>query len=285
MICESCSLTFFPETSVLEDTFDRVTVSEEAVARQQIEEDMRLYGMRPEPSDTVIDRHHHDYNTMIKAPSKRDASAVETFNERPAKTRKIDEDDGHSQGNQTLTAMDWNSGASPLESWLNQSAIPSSAPVHESSERTQSLACSAALELEEIKIFRSVHLHAAPLPENQNAADEDFASLRQGAQIYYRNIKDKFALIPTYLARRLANANLDRAAALQRKRHLYDDDVKAPRMVDESCKILVIDHSRVLSVAIPSPESIYYDGTPRSAHQDEAGPEALIDRNKPLINQ
>ncbi|KAL8671359.1 MAG: hypothetical protein Q9168_004141 [Polycauliona sp. 1 TL-2023] len=207
----------------LESALDRVTVSEEAVARQQVEEDMRLYGVRPEPSDASGRQDHHHPATLTKTSSKREASAVGITDEFPSKTRKTHENDG--PGNQALTAMDWNSGASPLDAWLNQSAVPSVAPSRKISERTQPIESLIAQEIQEVKNFRSVHLATSSHPKNTTAGlfdDKDAVSLRQGAQIYYRNIKDKFAMIPTYLALRLAEANFDRATALRKKKHCFD---------------------------------------------------------------
>lgn len=213
MASDKCSLTFYTETTELQDALDRVAVSEEAVARQQVEEDMRLYGARPEPSDITADPDNDDNAQLARLPLKRNASNVMSTTGRPAKTRKIYEDDG--PGNQTLTAMDWNSGASPLEAWLNQSAIPSVAPTQVNEDATSSIVSLVAQEKEEIKRFRSVHLPATESPNINLLVDKEFSSLRQEAQIYYRNIRDKFALIPPYLAHRLAEANLDRATALQ----------------------------------------------------------------------
>ncbi|KAL8996509.1 MAG: hypothetical protein Q9169_003976 [Polycauliona sp. 2 TL-2023] len=224
MLCDTCSLTFFSETIELQDALDRMAVSEEAVARRQVEEDMRLYGMRPDPPEDSAINEFGEINTPLKPSSKRGASDGETSTERPIKTRKIHEGDG--SNDQTLTAMDWNSGASPLEAWLNQSAIPAVAPSKESKKPSPSVVLLMAQEIEEVKNFRSVHLTAAPHPESPRADpfnDKALASLRQGARIYYRNIKDKFPLIPTYLARRLAEANLDRATALRKKKHSNDE--------------------------------------------------------------
>ena len=223
MLSDTCSLAFFPETTELEDAFGKAKVSDEAVTRQQVEEDMRLYGTRPQPSD-VISIHDNHENMRQKEPlSKRDASHVEATTGRPAKMPRLFED--ARPENKVLTAMDWHSGASPLEAWLNQSAIPAVGASQADNERTTSVESQIAQEIEEIKNFRNIHLMAVQHPNSLNGKlylDKDFASLRQGAQIYYRNIKDKFPLIPGYLARRLAEANLDRAAALQTRRHVRD---------------------------------------------------------------
>ncbi len=191
---------------------------------------MRLYGTRPEPSDVVSIHDEHENSRQKEPLSKRDASHVEATTGRPAKMPRLFEHAGPE--NQVLTAMDWHSGASPLEAWLNQSAIPTTAANQGNSQPTTSVEPQIAQEIEDIKTFRSVHLMVVQQPSRLHGSldsDKNFALLRQGAQIYYRNIKDKFALIPSYLARRLAEANLDRATALQTKKYA-PDEARLPRL-------------------------------------------------------
>lgn len=216
MICsDTCSLNFFSEYTNLEDSFQSVSVSEDDVARRQAEEDLLLYGTRPQPPD-VIDVNDSAKQTQVRP--KRNLSDFEPADHRPAKVRKTN--DPGIDAAQHLTSMDWNSGASPIDSWLNQSAIPSF--VSEiNQDRPLSEKDSIAREAEEIRVFRTVHIamttDAADMRAN-HTADEDFASLALGARIYYRNIRDRYPDIPTFLAHRLAKANLDRAEILQVKR-------------------------------------------------------------------
>ena len=191
-------------------------VSDDTVVRQQADEDLRLYGSRPEPSDIgVVD----DEIQLANLPPKRSASEFETAVRRPNKIHKTD--DGANLSFQAVTAMDWHSGASPLESWLNQSALPSITPITSERQEQVSINDLVAQEVKEINVFRSVHMSIAPKgpsPKFDLARDEDVGTLRLGTQIFYRNIRDKYPLIPAYLARRLAEANLNRAERLQRKR-------------------------------------------------------------------
>ncbi|KAL8880392.1 MAG: hypothetical protein Q9198_002189 [Flavoplaca austrocitrina] len=200
------------QTNELEEAFNRVMVSEDLVTRRQVEEDTRLYGARPEPAnDAVIDATSLPYET----PQKRNASHLSIMAERSPQSRGVDDDD--SSSTQVLTAMDWNSGASPIAAWLNQSAMPSITPTKDEPEGTDEPLI--AQEAEEMKMFRNVHVKIAPCPATTHGhlmMDKDFDRLRPGARIFYRNIKDKFAHIPSYLARRLADANLDRAERLQK---------------------------------------------------------------------
>ena len=179
-----------------------------------VEEDMRLYGARPEPAaDAAFD----PTSLPFEPGPKRNASHLNITAERSPKSRRID-DDGISS-TKVLTAMDWNGGASPIAAWLNQSAMPSITPTKDEPDATDKLLL--AQEVEEMKMFRNVHVKTAPCPASTDGdliVDKDFARLSPRAQIFYRNIKDKFAHIPTYLARRLADANLDRAKRLQKRR-------------------------------------------------------------------
>ena len=87
-----------------------MTVSEDDITRQQVEEDLRLYGSRPEPPDTVeVD----ESTQMANLPPKRSASEFEAAVDRPAKIRKKGR--SHEFNYQALTVMDWNSGTSPLD--------------------------------------------------------------------------------------------------------------------------------------------------------------------------
>jgi predicted RNA-binding Zn-ribbon protein involved in translation (DUF1610 family) len=73
-------------------------------------------------------------------------------------------------------------------------------------------------ELEEIEIFRNVHIVPNLQDENPIALPKVTATgedeLELGARIYYRNIVDRYPLIEHYLARRLAEANWFRAKRL-----------------------------------------------------------------------
>ena len=150
-------------------------------------------------------------------------AALEDRIDSPAKVRK----EAASRQTFSLTAMDWNSGASHLDSWLNQSAIPAAAPgMSEQQEETKSPAnasssASAAQEMEEIKVFRNVHICPVSEPvidgQQLESADE-LANSEIETQIYYRNIMDRYPELPSYLALRLARANRDRADRLRRSK-------------------------------------------------------------------
>ena len=224
----SCQLSLFSSPNDLDDAFRRVIVSEDDVGRQQVEEDQRLYGIRSEPTDTV----EVDESTQLaNLPPKRSASEFEAAVDRPAKMRKKGKTKEFNY--QALTIMDWNNGASPLDAWLNQSAVPSTTAASDHQESMKLESNLLAQEIEEMKVFRNVHMAIAPSPKSHDPPLERIEGLDFGAQIYYRNIMDRYPVIPTYLARRLAQANHDRAERLRNEKRKPKessiDDVTQPQ--------------------------------------------------------
>lgn len=176
-----------------------------------IEEDTRLYGARPVPATAaVIDA------TLLpfEPPQKRNASHLTITMGRPSKSRIVGDDRSNIS---VLTATVWINGVSLIATCINQSAVPSTTPTKDESEGTdESL---IAQEAEEMKMFRNVHVKTAPCPtppDDHLMMDKDFATLSPEAQIFYRDLKSRFAHIYAYLTRLLANANLDKAERLQK---------------------------------------------------------------------
>lgn len=220
-----CGLKCFTRFSDLEASFDRVTVieEEEQVAQMQVEEDLQLYGRRLKPLDT---QEAYDVVQLNASQSRKRnvaESRVDSF-ERPRKIRKEDleryEDSRGGTQTGNITAIDWNSGASPLDAWLNQSALPSAAPSpdlylqhNESPSKDVSMQ-----ETKDVAFFRNVHISAVSAPKSHGAELknlEESKDLTIDAQFYYRKIKDRYPLLPIYLARRLAIANHNRAKRLR----------------------------------------------------------------------
>lgn len=234
-----CGLNYYTSSSDLDLGFERVTVMEEGdeVAQRQAKEDLLLHGNRPKPQDSeeiyasMIDPMELDSPAQTR---KRMASEMQASDiGRLSKTRKEDNPDrqsaihpsdlGERAGrNNNVTAIDWNGGKSPLDAWLNQSALPSAiqplGPEFEEKDRQEREA--TAREMKEIEFFRNVHISASDnVHQKTEAVDSNGAShIDFGAQIYYRNIVDRYPLIPPYLARRLAEANFHRAERLQCQR-------------------------------------------------------------------
>ena len=219
---ETCRLNFFPALDELEGNCGRVPIFEDDVecSRRQAMEDLQLYGSRSEPLDR-IDIDESSRLADISLPRSQNAFESEVAVDSPAQVNKKSDTELHDH--QTVTALDWNSGSTPLESWLNQSAIPSASPIfgNEGKEDVVMTEDPVAQEMEEIKVFRNVHMSVAPEPNTNTidiAAVDQVAELDLDAQIYYRNIVDRYPELPLYLALRLARANRDRADRLRRKK-------------------------------------------------------------------
>ena len=232
---KTCHLEYVQTDRKLEDTFDRMTVlaEDEDVTKTQVAEDMSLYGTRPEPPDMIeVD----EFTQLSNLPPKRSATDFDAAVRRPAKARKKDESKYFQH--QGVPAMDWNSGASPLDAWLNQSALPFILP----QSQTQSFQSGssndnlAAEELEDLKVFRRVYMEGIEEPKNFGTSQNslfDLASLDPRAQIYLRNILDRYPLLPSYLALRLAEANCARASRLDLARENLEDQ-HTSRLVHDS---------------------------------------------------
>ncbi|KAL6713499.1 hypothetical protein ACLMJK_008964 [Lecanora helva] len=213
----TCHLRFFPSCSDIDERTRSLNISEEDVAKRQADEDLMLYGSRPEPPEfAIVDEDVY----MADFPPKRSAQEFEAAVARPAKFRRKGE--RKELNYQVVTAMDWHSGLSPLDSWLNQSALPSAGAVENPIESVVDQDA-LAQEEEEIKVFRNIHLDLLlPSSVSENAETEQTKDMPipkdLGAQIYYRNIMDRYPLLPAYLAHRLALANQVRAERLRVQR-------------------------------------------------------------------
>ena len=272
-----CYLNFSPTSDGLEDVLRNVTVSEEDIARQQVEEDLRMYGSRPNPSDAI----DVDENTKpADLPPKRKASEFEAAVDRPAKVRARRE--SQNLNYETVTAVDCNSGASPLDVWLNQSALPSTAldlenPVIKVSEEDL-----VAQEEEEIKFFRNVHMAMLPTPKEDETTADALEGLEFGAQIYCRNIRDRYPLLPSYLNRRLAQANFRRSERLRNEglkvtQPVPLDNFQPQPFADFRSNADVADTSMVpVGFDVPTPNESGGEERPRTTddgrHRGHTGP-------------
>ena len=195
---------------------------EEALFQQQVMEDIQTYGSRPQPPE-AIDVDEAARLAEMKLPPRRNAAQFKEAVDRRAKVRKRAESKTYNY--QAVTTIDWNNGASPMAVWLNQSSIRSTAPIVDPQENSQNSRKDAiAQEIEEIKVFRNVHIFTAPEPSNKQhaAAFDETVGLEPDARIYYRNIVDRYPDLPSYLALRLARANRDRAERLRQVNNRID---------------------------------------------------------------
>ena len=187
------------------------------VARRQNEEDFRLYGSRSEP----VDAHEIDVHTGITgSPTQITATDLESPFDEAKKAHNIK---GNSGINEVNVPVDEHAEDNPLSTWLAQSALPSVIQVgsHPLDQIARTEVDPVEEEIREIEIFRTVHLTLGP-QINGNTKDtpkiDAVLDLELPSQIYYRNIVDRYPLLPTYLARRLAEANSSRAERLSRRR-------------------------------------------------------------------
>lgn len=219
-LSKTCSLEFFQIENGLEGPFRHLAMlpEEEEIVKKQLTEDILLYGSRSDPSDAV----EVDERTQLASlPPKRSSAEFDAAVNRPAKIRRKRE--SREFNFRQVTAMDWNSGATPLEAWLNQSAVPSVIHLPETQDNQyESPSGNLAKEREEMQVFRTVHIEATEEPESNGTARDppiDHTTLEPRTQIYLRNILDRYPLLPSYLALRLARANCTRAQRLDLKRH------------------------------------------------------------------
>ena len=123
--------------------------------------------------------------------------------------------------NDNPSVMDWNAGESPLLAWLNQVDSPVAAVEttwlnnHDQYPHISQSEEILNQEKKDIEVFKNIHIVTAPEPGTDDGSD-----LELPAQIYYRNIKDRYPLLPHFLTRRLAIANFNRANRLQMWRNI-----------------------------------------------------------------
>ena len=177
---------------------------------------MRLYGSRPRPPEAIGTGEIGTLPTELPVPpmtGNRIASAKRKPNQ---KGHSRDEDLNYT----SVTSMDWNSGMTHLDAWLNSSAMPSVTPP-EVSRPTIPNAILVRQEQEELKLFRKVHIRA--FKPSDGATDVEWALsnfdeklLRLGPKgsIYARNITERYPDLPQFLVFRLAKASCVRAAKL-----------------------------------------------------------------------
>ena len=213
---KKCSLKFYPKLNDFEQSFSRLE-DENEVARRQYDEDLRLYGSRLEPMDDIEEGVQTE---LAISPTKDIMTDLETTFDDKEKVPKIE---SNPENDEASTYTDTNTGPNPLSAWLTQSALPSVMPMR-SHPLDQGPGTEVDLikeEIREIEVFRNVHLASDP-EIGAHASDttkvEDVSDLKLPSQIYYRNIVDRYPLLPTYLARRLAEANSSRADRLSRQR-------------------------------------------------------------------
>lgn len=214
-----CNLKFYPTLNDLDHSASRLK-DEDEVARRQKEEDLRLYGSRIEPVDA---REVDDDAQLADSPTEDITTDFETgFNE----AEKAHKHTESKSNDDEASIIDGNGEVNPLSAWLTQSALPSVVPMpsHPLDQGASTEVDLIKQERKEIETFRYVHVASGaevdgPVTDVTDITKvEDMLDLELPSQIYYRNIVDRYPLLPIYLARRLAEANSSRAERLSSQR-------------------------------------------------------------------
>lgn len=216
MSSKKCNLKFYPKRNELEGSSHKVD-EEEEVARWQNEEDFRHYGSRSEPMDVL--EMTSDAKVLDSPTKDSPVNFAAAFNERES----LHKTGNFSESEKTSIYSNEHAKVSPLTAWLTESALPSVTRVCSPPlvERVGKEVDSLREEIREIENFRNVHLASDLLNDSQateTSKATDAFGLELPSQIYYRNILDRYPLLPTYLARRLAEANSNRAERLFQQR-------------------------------------------------------------------
>lgn len=173
--------------------------------------------------------------------------------------------------------MDWNCGASPLDAWLNQSALPSTIPAPQLAlQSTNDYPDEKAdIESNQVHSFRRIHIRLCSGPavdanEARNSKlNMSLSSYNPRTHIYYRNIVDRYPKLPQYLATRLAEANRDRAERLQQMRD-QAKNLSNPLSDPRHNHLHAVNPYLGADDAVPSPRLDH--GAPHSLVQDQELP-------------
>jgi hypothetical protein len=230
----NCGLKYYPPTVELRDAMGNLQVKDEAesVLQRQAAEDLNAFGMRPAPRDAVSLELHH-----IERPDQPVKGGMEPSNAANAmldsdNLQRLDElEDGLDNRfpmADALPIIDWHSGPTPMDAWLNQSAIRMETGIVQeiNDDQLQELKI-LEQEKRDIELLRKVHLAAEPAaPDIGRLEDDAYDGLDESAKPFLRKILDKFPLIKPFLARRLAESSLSRDRRLRECR----DDAERKRL-------------------------------------------------------
>jgi glycerol-3-phosphate cytidylyltransferase-like family protein len=124
--------------------------------------------------------------------------------------------------------IDWNAAPSGMEAWLNASAFPTPSAATRAVNDAEANNDVLRQEQQDLEVLKSVHF-VSLVPETQPLSDKvkDYQDLNLDAQIHIRKIVDRFPRLPTYLAKRFANANVKRMERLRLQRGDADEDADA----------------------------------------------------------
>lgn len=184
----------------------------ELVAERQNLEDVRSFGARNPPADAIeyIKSDECSLSQLATPPSvlvpNVDFAEHVTSLDAPADLVP-DDNEGHLQS--FVPAIDWNAGTSPLDAWLNQSALPSSdTSLHAVCEEENRRYAMHEQEQRDLRHLRRVHILLGEKTIRSDGWEGvDDKQLESPAWPHFRKILDKFPTIPAFLAQRLADSN------------------------------------------------------------------------------
>ncbi|KAK5948994.1 hypothetical protein OHC33_009915 [Knufia fluminis] len=137
-----------------------------------------------------------------------------------------------------LSAVDWHAGASGLEAWLAQSAMPMNEPPTPEQNDFQQEAEQRQRELRDLQSLQKVHFMAlVPDTKPLVVSVPQYRKMPVESQIYLRKIADKFPALPMNLAERFAKSSVARKNRLKGLRTLGEREVPDPGL-------MVYDHDR-----------------------------------------
>lgn len=162
---------------------------------------------------------------LIKPPLKRSASESGAAEGRSAPSGS--RSDSRIPDNDNPSVMDWNAGESPLLAWLNRIATPAAAAEDtwfNNYQQDPHITKGEEIlnqEKQDIEVFKNIHISTSSQSITMSTfypGTDGGSDLELPAQIYYRNIKDRYPSLPHFLTRRLAIANVNRATRLEQQR-------------------------------------------------------------------
>jgi hypothetical protein len=159
---------------------------------------------------------------ISNVPKSQDISGESVY---PSNTGRRPQEDGISspQGYQSEALPETQSEPTQLLNWLERTVrVDQPTAIHKRLLIKEDLRNEAiSQETQVIEVLRNVLIASAPQddkikPDSQDEYDAEIIPF--GARIYYRNLLDRFPKAPKYLARRLAEANWERANRLGKAR-------------------------------------------------------------------
>ncbi|EXJ84194.1 hypothetical protein A1O3_04861 [Capronia epimyces CBS 606.96] len=239
--CPKCGLKYLPQKLLSGPGQDQNISDAIQVLESQIVEDAEVFGHRPLPGNLVgedllgvnaVEPSQQDMNAPDMDRGATEPSNIPFLAVKASPSNGSDhashfpvaEDTGQASDNTSplhfgpIGGRDHDeepaTGAAPIMRWLQDTSPPEQSTSLLERQREKDQAQQRALEQEanNLEAIRNVFISNAPCPP----PDHELASegMPFGARIYYRNIIDRYPDVPKYLARRLAEANWNRANRL-----------------------------------------------------------------------